>query len=128
MGDQAAFGIESAKATIDSVAAMKAANVELKKTIKKDLNVDDIDDLADDLADMMEEMNEMNEALGRNFTTPEDITEADLEAELDMLEDELEDDELVGDSTPSYLQEETLPVNPTGVPEKQSTSATPAGL
>ena len=65
------------------------ANTELKKAIKKDLNVDDIDDLADDMADMMEEMNEINEAMGRNFTTPEDVTEADLEAELDMLEDEL---------------------------------------
>lgn len=126
--DQAAFGIESAKATIDSVAAMKAANVELKKTLKKDLNVDEVDDLADDLADMMEEMNEINEAMGRNFATPEDITEADLEAELDMLEDELEEEDLVGDATPSYLQDEELPVNPTGVPEKQSNSATPAGL
>jgi charged multivesicular body protein 5 len=125
--DQAAFGIESAKATIESVSAMKAANVELKKVIKKDLNVDDIDDLADDMADMMDEMNEINEAMGRNFATPEDVTEADLEAELDMLEDELEDEELVGDASPSYLQDDALPVNPTGVPQNQ-TSATPAGL
>lgn len=125
--DQAAFGIESAKATIDSVAAMKAANVELKKAIRKDLNVDDVDDLADDMAEMMEEMNEINEAMGRNFATPEDITEADLEAELDMLEDELEEEDLVGDATPSYLQDDALPVNPTGVPQTAS-SATPAGL
>lgn len=125
--DQAAFGIESAKATVESVAAMKAANVELKKAIKKDLNVDDIDDLADDMAEMMDEMNEINEAMGRNFTTPEDITEADLEAELDMLEDELEEEDLVGDATPSYLQDDALPVNPTGMPQTQ-TSATPAGF
>ncbi len=126
--DQAAFGIESAKATIDSVAAMKAANVEMKKALKKDLNIDEVDDLADDLAELMEDMNEMNEALGRNFATPEDITEADLEAELDMLEDELEEEDLIGDATPSYLQDDALPVNPTGVPEKESTTATPAGL
>lgn len=76
----------------------------------------------------MEDMNEINEAMGRNFATPEDITEADLEAELDMLEDELEEDELIGDTTPSYLQEDELPVNPTGVPDKESNTATPAGL
>lgn len=125
--DQAAFGIESAKATIDSVAAMKAANVEFKKTLKNDLNIDDVDDLADDLADMMEEMNEINEAIGRNFATPEDITEADLEAELDMLEDELEEENLIGDATPSYLQDDALPVNPTGTLQSDP-SATPAGL
>merc|ERR1719512_497029 len=83
--DQAAFGIESAKATVDSVAAMKAANVELKKAIKKDLDVNEVDDLADDMAELMDEMNEINEALGQNFSTPADITEDDLEAELDML-------------------------------------------
>ena len=117
--DQAAFGIESAKATIDSVAAMKAANVELKRTIKRDLNVDDVDDLADDMADLLEDMNEINEAMGRNFATPEDITEEDLEAELDMLEDELEDEDLIGEEAPSYLQETSLPANPTGAPKKE---------
>lgn len=113
--DQAAFGIESAKATVDSVAAMKSANVQLKKAIQKDLKIDDVDDLADDMAELMEEMNEINESLGRNFATPDDITADDLDAELDMLEDELEEEE-VGESTPSYLQE-SLPSNPTGVPQ-----------
>lgn len=123
--DQAQFGIESAKATIDSVAAMKAANAELKQALRKDLQVDEVDDLADDLAEMMEEMGEINDALGRNFTTPEDITEADLEAELDMLEDEFLEEE--PDAVPDYLQDDSLPVNPTGVPQNQA-SATPAGL
>jgi charged multivesicular body protein 5 len=125
--DQAAFGIESAKATVDSVAAMKVASVELKKAIKKDLNVDDIDDLVDEMADMMEDMNEINEAMGRNFATPDDIDEAELEAELDMLEDELEEQNLEGVATPSYLQDDVLPENPTGVPQNKE-SATPAGL
>jgi len=115
--DQAAFGIESAKATVESVAAMKGANQQLKQAIQKDLQVDDVDDLADDMAELMEEMNEINEAMGRNFATPDDICQDDLDAELDMLEDEFEEDELVGDSTPSYLQD-SLPSNPTGVPQK----------
>mmetsp|Transcript_10554 Transcript_10554/g.13370 ORF Transcript_10554/g.13370 Transcript_10554/m.13370 type:complete len:216 (-) Transcript_10554:216-863(-) len=125
--DQAAFGMDSAKATVESVAAMKAANTELKKHMKTNLNVDDVDDLADDLAEMMEEMNEINEALGRNFATPEDVTEAELEAELDLLEDEFEDLDGAEDAAPSYLQEAALPENPTA-PLQTASSATPAGL
>jgi charged multivesicular body protein 5 len=124
--DQASFGIESAKATVESVAAMKAANVELKATLKKDLNIDEVDDLADDMEELMYEMNEINDALGRNFATPEDVTEDDLEAELDLLEDDLEED--IGEETPSYLQE-SLPANPTGVPQKkEDAEAALAGL
>mmetsp|Transcript_3781 Transcript_3781/g.5158 ORF Transcript_3781/g.5158 Transcript_3781/m.5158 type:complete len:216 (+) Transcript_3781:89-736(+) len=112
--DQANFGIESAKATVSTVAAMKQANTELKRTIKKDLDIDAVDELAEDMADLMEDMNEINEALGQNFATPEDIDENDLEAELDLLDDVLEEEELVSDATPSYLQ--PLPSEPTSVP------------
>ena len=65
-------------------------------------------------------MPEINEALGRNFATPDDIDEADLDAELDMLGDELEEelDELQADATPSYL----MPATPNEVPG----TATPA--
>jgi charged multivesicular body protein 5 len=116
--DQAAFGIESAKANVQTVAAMKSANTQLKAVMKKELNVDDIDDLVDDMAEMMDDFNEINEALGRNFATPEGLDEGDLEAELEMLEDELEQEaEAVGtDATPSYLQNTVLPNTPTELP------------
>jgi len=107
--DQASFGIESAKANVQTVAAMKAASKELKTVMKNELNIDEIDDLADDMAEMFDEFNEINESLGRNFATPEGLDEADLEAELDLLEDELEAEAgAEADSTPSYL----LPSNP----------------
>merc|ERR1712087_24450 len=113
--DQASFGIESAKANVQTIAAMKGANQELKRTLKKDLNIDDVEDLADDMAEMMEDFNEINEALGRNFATPDDIDEADLDAELEMLEDEMfEEEALAEDATPSYLQPTTeMPATPT---------------
>lgn len=112
--DQTAFGVESAKASIDTVAALKAANKELKQTIRKDLNIDDVDDIADDMAELMDDFNEINEALGRNFATPDDLDEADLDAELEMLGDELEDEmeDLETDATPSYL----LPATPNETP------------
>jgi len=45
--DQASFGIESAKANIETVAAMKSANTELKRTMKNDLNIDEVEDIAE---------------------------------------------------------------------------------
>lgn len=63
----------------------------------------------------MEDFNEINEALGRNFATPEDLDEADLDAELEMLDD-WEEEDLEEEATPSYLQEPSLPANPTGLP------------
>ena len=115
--DQASFGIESAKATVSTIAAMKAANTELKGVMKNDLKIDDVDELADDMAELMDEFTEINEALAQNFATPDDIDEADLEAELDMLGDELEEEFAEEDAVPSYLQESTtLPAQPTATP------------
>merc|ERR1712183_461167 len=128
--DQAAFGIESAKANVDTVAAMKATNKELKKTLKNDLNIDDVEDIADDMAEMMEEFEEINMALGSNFATPDDIDEADLDAELEMLEDELEEEALEeADSTPAYLQASSMPAVPGQVPgEKDEEQVDEFGL
>jgi charged multivesicular body protein 5 len=110
--DQASFGLESAKASIETVAAMKAANKELKTTMKQHLNIDDIEDGMDDMAELFEDFNEINEALGRNFATPDDLDEADLDAELEMLGDELEDEMEDTEAMPSYL----LPAQPNATP------------
>ena len=78
--EQAGFAIESAKDTVTTVSAMKAASTQLKKQYKE-FNVDEIEDMTDDLADMMEDMNEINEAMGRSYACPDDVDEADLEGE-----------------------------------------------
>jgi hypothetical protein len=92
---------------------------------------------------MLEDMNEVSEAMGRSYgyatlsrpvlkfmtvrtvillldllvavtSTPDVIDEADLEAELAVLDD-MDMDELLGDSTPEYLQSApSLPVQPSG--------------
>jgi charged multivesicular body protein 5 len=126
--DQNAFALESAKASISTVAAMKAANNELKRTLKHDLKIDDVEDLADDMAEMMEDFNEVNEALGRNFATPDDLDEADLDAELELLEDELEEEADELQATPSYLQPNRLPAHPTGMPGVPSAPVENMGL
>merc|ERR1712224_1155217 len=121
------MGIESAKANIQTIAAMKGANQELKKTMKHDLNIDDVEDLADDMAELMDEFNDINEALGQNFATPDDIDEADLDAELELLEDELfEEEEAAETTTPSYLQT-SLPDTPnTELPNSNKVDHIPA--
>jgi charged multivesicular body protein 5 len=121
--DQAAFGVESAKASVSTVKAMQAASKELRHTIRKELNVDAVEDMTDDMAELFEDFDEINEALGRNFATPDDIDEADLEAELDMLEDEFEEEQELAEETPSYLQEPALPSLPTGVVGRNSSAA-----
>jgi charged multivesicular body protein 5 len=106
--------MESAKATVQTVAAMKQANAQMKHVMKKELNINAVEDIADDMAELMEDFNEINEALGQNYATP-DLDEADLDAELEMLGDELEDELQLEDAVPSYLQG-PLPAQPTDVP------------
>jgi len=111
--DQTNFSLESAKASVQTVAAMKGAHKQLKHTLKTELDIDDIEGLADDMAELMEDFDDINEALGANYATP-DLDEADLDAELEMLGDELEEEleEEVAESMPSYL----LPAQPNTAP------------
>ena len=102
--EQTSFAIDSIKDTQTTVAAMKAAATTLKAETKK-LNIDQIEDTQDDLQDMMEDMNEINDMMGRAYGMPDEIDEADLDAELACLEDELEGfEEGETEAAPSYLQ------------------------
>lgn len=62
-------------------------------------------------------VNEINEALGQNFATPDDLDEADLDAELEMLGDELDEIE-EEEATPSYLMPNTPNIAPGKEEEK----------
>lgn len=96
--EQANFATQMLKDTKTTVDAMKMGVKEMKKEYKK-VNLDQIEDLQDDLEDMLEQANEVQEAMGRSYGCP-DIDEADLEAELEALTDELN---LENDT--SYLDE-----------------------
>eukprot|EP00595_Chromulina_sp_UTEXLB2642_P000012 CAMPEP_0196762038 /NCGR_PEP_ID=MMETSP1095-20130614/1383_1 /TAXON_ID=96789 ORGANISM="Chromulina nebulosa, Strain UTEXLB2642" /NCGR_SAMPLE_ID=MMETSP1095 /ASSEMBLY_ACC=CAM_ASM_000446 /LENGTH=158 /DNA_ID=CAMNT_0042112293 /DNA_START=245 /DNA_END=717 /DNA_ORIENTATION=+ len=110
--DQTSFAIETIKSTHITVAAMKEANKTLKVETKK-LNISEIEDMQDDLEDQLEDAGEISDILGRSYGTPNDIDEADLEAELACLGDELESID-VEQETPAYLQPSVaLPQQPT---------------
>mmetsp|Transcript_8268 Transcript_8268/g.31087 ORF Transcript_8268/g.31087 Transcript_8268/m.31087 type:complete len:230 (-) Transcript_8268:82-771(-) len=123
--DQTAFAIDSAKDNITTVEAMKAATTTLKTEYAK-INIGEIEDVTDDLADMFEDLEEVNEALGRNYNVDE-LDDADIDAELDALGDDIFDEELgEEEATPSFLAPAGLPVEPTGVLPAQPQPAQPA--
>jgi len=120
--EQTNFAMESTKDTLSTVAAMKHANKSMKKEMKK-INIDDIEDIQDDIEDMLEQSNEIQETLGRAYGVPEDIDESELEAELEMLGDDV----MLDDDT-SFLDEATqemgdipteLPTAPPGAQQQQ---------
>ncbi|CAL6411096.1 unnamed protein product [Bathycoccus prasinos] len=108
--DSVAFATENAKATVDTVRAMKAASKELKTQFKqKEFDIDKIDSLNDQMADLLEYNEEVQEVLGQSYATPEDIDEDGLMDELDALELDLEEDlenEIGNGEIPSYLRDD----------------------
>ncbi|KAG1815628.1 Snf7 family [Suillus subaureus] len=102
---QQTFNMESAALTTDNlrntmatVDAMKLANKEIRKQYGK-IDIDKIENMHYDMEELLEQANEIQESLGRSYAVPDEIDEADLEAELDALQ--LEEEE----EGPSYLSD-----------------------
>ena len=74
--DQVAFAQESIQDTINTVQALKTANVAQKETMKN-FNMDQMEDLFDDMADMMADMEEINDVMGRTYNCEFDESEGD---------------------------------------------------
>ncbi|VDN02412.1 unnamed protein product [Thelazia callipaeda] len=111
--EQSNFAIQGMKDTQSTVLAMKQGLKTMQKEYKK-LDIDKIDRLQDEMEDMLDMNNEIQEAMSRQYETP-DIDEADLEAELDALGNELE-----ADTDTSYLDEA---LNAPGVPSREPGAA-----
>eukprot|EP00126_Sphaerothecum_destruens_P001830 Sdes_comp15262_c0_seq1m4104 len=119
--EQANFATQTLKDTIVTVDAMKTGVKEMKSQFRH-INIDKIDDIQDQMADMMEEANLVQDSLARTYGLPDDVDEADLEAELEALGDD------IGLEDASYLDEVTatpeanqieLPNTPsTGLPDQ----------
>lgn len=97
---------------------MKTGLKEMKREYRK-VDINKIEDMQDEMEDMLDQANDIQEAMSRSYGTP-DVDEADLEAELEALGDEIGLDE---DS--SYLDA----VNAPGVPTKEpGAESIPAGI
>jgi charged multivesicular body protein 5 len=86
--EQTSFAIDSVKDYQTTIAAMSEANKTLKAEQKK-LNIDNIEDIQDELEDMLDDFEELNQVMNRTYGAEYEIDDADIEAELACLEDEL---------------------------------------
>ncbi|GFZ47413.1 Uncharacterized protein JCM24511_05156 [Saitozyma sp. JCM 24511] len=121
--EQAAMTTENLKNTMATVDAMRVANKEMKKQYKG-IDIDKIESIHYDMEDLIEQANEIQESLSRTYGVPDEVDEADLQAELDALG---LDDELVGEGeTPSYLTDATaLPDFVDAAPVEELRESTP---
>jgi len=87
--ERTVFAIETAKDTQVTVSAMKEATKQLKVEHEK-ISISEIEDMQDDLEELFEDQEEIQEILGRSYGIPDGLDEADLEAELAGLEEQLE--------------------------------------
>lgn len=124
---QAAMTTENLKNTMITVDAMKQANKQLKKTYGK-IDIDKIEDLQDEMMDLIDKSNELQESLLMNNEYSDDISESELDAELDALAEEMDyENELnePGEGVPSYLNsnEATTDNMPTFIDEPNEEEA-----
>jgi len=87
--EQAGMMQDNLKNTMTTVDAMKTTTKELKKQYGK-VDIDKIERLQDEMADLMEVGNEIQDAISRSYDVPEDVDEAELDAELEALGEEQE--------------------------------------
>lgn len=108
--EQAGMMQDNLKNTMTTVDAMKTTTKELKKQYGK-VDIDKIERLQDEMADLMDVGNEIQESISRSYDIPEEVDEAELDAELEALGEEVQFESagLEGESMPGFLVDETKP-------------------
>jgi charged multivesicular body protein 5 len=106
--EQASMMTDNLKNVMTTVDAMKQTKKTLKQQYGK-IDVDKIERMQDEMQDLMEAGNDIQEAMGRSYDVPEDVDEAELDAELEALGEEAELEGLgmqgVGE-TPGFMVDE----------------------
>ncbi len=107
--EQANMMQDNLKNVMTTVDAMKTTNKSLKQQYGK-INIDKIEKMQDEMADLMEIGNDIQESISRSYDVPEDVDEAELDAELEALGDEAEMESFgVSQETPSFMMDEVKP-------------------
>ncbi|KAF2754820.1 charged multivesicular body protein 5 [Pseudovirgaria hyperparasitica] len=108
--EQAGMMQDNLKNTMTTVDAMKTTTKELRKQYGK-VNIDKIEKLQDEMADLMDIGNEIQESISRSYDVPEDVDEAELDAELEALGEEVEFEGLGAESEglPAFMMDEARP-------------------
>ncbi|KAK3985271.1 Snf7 family [Cladorrhinum sp. PSN332] len=106
--EQAQTMQDNLKNTMVTIDALKSTNKALKKEYGK-VDIDKIERLQDEMADLLDVGNEIQESLARSYDIPEDVDEAELDAELEALGQEVELEREFGGAEgalPSFMQDE----------------------
>merc|ERR1711937_581768 len=112
--------LEGAKATTETVSAMRSGAQAMKK-LQKETNIEDVDKTMEEITEQTENLRQINDALGQPIGFAAEIDEDDLDAELQELEAEELDRQLMEPAVPPTAnkpvhQDEILdlPTVPTG--------------
>ncbi|KAJ7752755.1 vacuolar protein sorting-associated protein 60 [Mycena maculata] len=123
--ESAALTTENLRNTMATVDAMQVANKEMRKQYGK-IDIDKIENMHYDMEDLLEQANEIQESLGRSYAVPDEIDEADLEAELDalQLEEEEEGTSYLSDlnKVPDFVDEPPVEVGESPAPQAVKTT------
>ena len=87
--EQAGMMQDNLKNTMATVDAMKTTQKELRKQYGK-INIDKIEKMQDEMAELMDMGNDIQESISRSYDVPEEVDEAELDAELEALGEEVE--------------------------------------
>ena len=93
--EQAEMMTGNLKNVMTTVDAMKSTNKTLKQQYGK-IDIDKIERMQDEMQDLMEAGNDIQEAMGRSYDVPEDVDEAELDAELEALGEEADFESSMG--------------------------------
>ncbi|KAL4930784.1 putative SNF7 family protein (Cta1) [Aspergillus undulatus] len=124
--EQAGMMQDNLKNVMTTVDAMKTTTKTLKKQYGN-IDIDKIERMQDEMADLMEVGNEINESISRAYDVPEDVDEAELDAELEALgEDSLFESSMGESAVPSFMQDEVAPPQFIDEPPEQTKVKEPA--
>lgn len=103
---QAGMMTDNLKNVMTTVDVMKQTNKTLKQQYGK-ISIDKIERMQDEMADLMDMGNDIQESISRSYDLPEDVDEAELDAELEALGNDVERESYGQfEGLPGYLQDE----------------------
>lgn len=114
--EQASMMQNNLKNVMTTVDTMKLTNKALKQQYGQ-INIDKIEQLQNEMADLMDLGNDIQESISRSYDIPDDVDEAELDAELEALEDQVNFEDFGVQNTPGFMLDQ-VPEFVDEVPEK----------
>ncbi|EFE40224.1 hypothetical protein TRV_05068 [Trichophyton verrucosum HKI 0517] len=126
--EQAGMMQDNLRNVMTTVDAMKTTTKSLKQQYGK-VDINQIERMQDEMQDLMDMGNKIQDSISRAYDVPEDVDEADLDAELEALGEEAMFEQAMGgeESVPSFMQDEVAPPQFIDEPPEQNKMKEVAG-